>query len=205
MTYTIALDCDGVLYAWEKTARYMLRRKYALEGREIPPALYQPSAHWDAILGIVPTEDWKWLWSEGITQGLFRYGHGEPGFIEGAQALAELGDVILVTSRPKSATNDTLAWAHLMLNKVPLAGIRILSHSEPKSTVDPAPNLFIDDAIHNVDDIVDNTRSHVRAILFDQPWNQGYEHAFGLDAKWKRGMGWPHTVLLAQDAKDQLW
>lgn len=203
MTFTIGLDCDGVCYAWEKTARYMLRGLLRSQGRDIPHELTVPSTHWDSVPESVTAEDWKWMWSEGVRNGLFRYGHCYPGAIEGAQALTELGDVMLITSRPKQAVHDTAAWIGFQFDKVPLAGIHILSHSEPKSQVSPAPNLFIDDAVHNLDDLLPNTKDHVRVILFDQPWNQGYEHE--LSHKWKRASGWPEAVELAAAAKAQEW
>jgi 5'(3')-deoxyribonucleotidase len=204
MTYIIGLDIDGVCYHFERTARYMLRRKLSDEGREVPAALYEPSYSWNAIEENVSPEDWGWLWTAGVEAGLFRYGHVVGGAIEGVQALNELGDVVAITTRPKQAVHDTLVWLATMFDKAPLSGINILSHGQAKSEVRPQPNIYVDDGTHNLDDIVENTKPHVRAVLFDQPWNQGYTHPYR-NHRWARAVGWAEVVRLVREAKEGVW
>ncbi len=169
----IGVDCDGVLYHWERTARYMLRRKLRREGRPSNEALNVPSVRWNYIKDIVEAEDWKWLWNEGVRDGLFRYGHVIGGSLEGMQALEELGEIVIVTSRPAHAVKDTIAWLGLMCDKVDLRGVHILSSGEPKSSLINAEGLdvLIDDGPHNVEDTAQNTSAV--AIVYDQPWNRG--------------------------------
>lgn len=190
----VGVDCDGVLYHWERTARYMLRRKYMDEGREVPVRLHEPSDSWSAIEGIVDPDDWQWLWTEGARDGLFRYGHVVGGSLEGMSALNDFADLVIVTSRPEHAVSDTLAWLSLMLDKVDLTGIHILSNGEPKSSVRPLPDVLIDDGPHNIRDWLANTDR--RAIVFDQPWNAELDVTKRNRAN--RGRGWQDTVRLVR-------
>lgn len=185
----IGVDVDGVLYCWDRTARYMLRQKMIREGRAVPIELTRPSTGWHMIQNTVREEDWEWLWSEGVEQGLFRHGDVMSGAIFGVQALHEFADLMIITSRPEQGVHDTMAWLNLHLSHVPLSGINILSHGQPKSAVRPTPDLLIDDGLHNMEDWTRNTNS--RFILFNQPWNKAgdvYRPAGN------RGIGWKDTV-----------
>ena len=157
----IGVDLDGVCYQWDKTARYMLREilpgsPYTKDG-----PLGQPSAHWDHIQEMVTPEHYRWLWTEGVRLGLFRHGHLFPGTIEAIRRLAEIGDVVVITHRPKSAVMDTLSW--LSYQKLPLAGLHLLTGQEPKSTVRPECDFYIDDKYANCVDLAENTSA--RAVI----------------------------------------
>lgn len=193
----IAVDVDGVLYCWDRTARYMLREKYRREGREVPEGLYEPAQHWYGIKETVEKQDWNWLWEEGVDQGLFRHGDIMSGAIFGMQGLAEFADLMIVTSRPQQAVYDTMSWlTHHLRGHVPLVGIDILSHGQPKSGVHPAPDILIDDGPHNLVDWVENTDAAF--VLFDQPWNKDVET--GGYAGVTRGYGWKDTVEVVHAA-----
>src|SRR3990167_3449312 len=124
------IDIDGVLYQWDKTSRYMLRtmKGYAKDG-----PLGQPSQSWNDIENHVSKEDWNWLWNSGVKLGLFRYGHLYTGAIEGVRSLAALGDVVVITHRPRSAVQDTLDWLSYL--KLPFTEIHLLTSGEKKSTI----------------------------------------------------------------------
>lgn len=207
MTYLIGLDIDGVCYHYDRTARYMLRRKLEDEGREIPWQLREPSEDWDTVSNAIDPADFEWLYAEGVHRGLFRYGHVVSGAIEGVQSLNEFGDVIAITTRPKLAVHDTMVWLSTMFDKAPLAGINILSHGQKKSAVRPQPNIYVDDATHNIEDIIENTPDYVRVVLFGQPWNTKFEGFDDpkKDKRWKRSEGWRDTVDLVRAAKAQKW
>jgi uncharacterized HAD superfamily protein len=162
----IGIDLDGVCYHWEKTARYMLREILPNSPYKGDPALERPSMGWDYIEHNVAPEHWKWLWSEGVKLGLFRYGHMFKGTIEAVRKLAQLGDIIVITHRPAAAVPDTLAW--LAYQQLPLAGVHILTHQEPKSTVEPC-DFFLDDKPENCIDMND---TGAEVWLMDRPWNQ---------------------------------
>jgi 5'(3')-deoxyribonucleotidase len=192
-TFVIGLDLDGVCYQFEKTARYMIRRRIQDRG-EIPnPGLYVPSHNWDWIKDHCPKQDFDWLWETGVSQGLFRYGHVVTGAIEGVQEINELGDVVAITARPKAAVHDTLVWLSTMFDKAPLSGLVIQSdQAQHKSQVKPNPDVFIDDGIHNFTDVLDNTDSFL--IRFEQPWNADYEAPYEHWDRYLTANGWRETV-----------
>lgn len=187
----IAVDCDGVLYCWDRTVRYMLREKYKKDGRPYPPELDDPATSWNAVEEAVSPDMWEWVWTEGVEQGLFRHGDVMSGAIFGVQALHEFADLMIVTSRPEQGVYDTMSWlVHHLRQTVPLVGIHILSHGQPKSSVTPTPDLLIDDGPHNVADWILNTDSSV--LLFDQPWNRD-----STPSMWRRALrayGWKDAV-----------
>jgi uncharacterized HAD superfamily protein len=205
--FRIGLDLDGVVYNWDKTARYMIRTRIENRGETPPPELLQESADWDWIQNHVSEEDWRWLWREGTREGVYRYGHVIKGAIEGVQKLAELGDVTVITSRPKDAVNDTLAWLALFFNRANLAGINILSDGQPKSSVEPEPDLYVDDGIHNFVDILSNTTA--RVIKFEQPWNAWWWHPASVERfpdsacdRFLTAASWRGVVSLAEWARE---
>lgn len=194
--FLFGLDLDGVAYEWEKTARYMLRERIRTRGETPPPELSVASSGWNSIQQIVSREDWDWLWTGAIKNGLYRYGHVVTGAIEGVRALNNLGDVIAITHRPKAAVHDTLTWLSFMFDKAPLAGVVIQSNGQKKSEVKPRPDVYIDDAVHVANDVLLNTWSQV--ILFDQPWNQEAGPAMHL----YRAVGWDEVVKIATMLKE---
>ncbi len=160
----IALDLDGVVYKFVDTYVYMMN---AYRGLSIPkPELFW--YEWDAPDAYTSQNDRDWMWDEGVRLGLFRYGHLYKGAIEGVNALAEVAEVHVVTSRPKNAVEDTLAF--LAYNRLPLAGVNILSEKQPKSSVRPEFDIYIDDGPHNIEDLLANTDGDV--IIMDRPWNR---------------------------------
>lgn len=162
----IGLDIDGVMYKWDKTARYMLRD--VLPDSPYKTLLQQESQGWDWIKDNVAPEHWAWLWDEGIRLGLFRYGHLYPGTIQAVRRLSEIGDVVLITHRPKASVTDTLAWLGLL--NLPLAGVHLLTNQEPKSLVEPQCDLYLDDKPNNVYDL--RAFTHARLVcLMRRPWN----------------------------------
>jgi 5'(3')-deoxyribonucleotidase len=191
VTFTIGLDLDGVVYQWSKTARYMIRRRIEDRGETVPPELYQESQDWDWIRTHSPGQDWKWLWTEGTKAGAYRYGHVVSGAIEGVQELTKIGDVIVITARPRDAVNDTLAWLGTFFDKSPLAGVVIQSDGQKKSEAVPGLNVMIDDGPHNIMDILENTKAD--AILFSQPWNQNWSPE-RTELRLFRAKGWRETV-----------
>lgn len=162
----IAVDLDGVCYEWERTVRYMLREYRGYTREQLPE-----SKHWNSIEEQVEKSDWKWLWSDGVREGLFRYGHMMTGARRGLQVLATQGHrFVIVTHRPEAAVPDTIDWVTLYFKGLPYIGINVFSNQEPKSAV--RADILIDDKPENVDEWAGNQRS---ALLFDQPWNQHHQ------------------------------
>lgn len=155
----VALDLDGVCYEFDRTARFMIARRlgYA-QGKDLP---------WnhDEYNRGVDKEHWSWLFGQRQIDPLFRHGHLYRGAIEGVRELAKRNDVVVVTKRPRRATQVTLEW--LAYNRLPVSEVHVLQ-GLPKSSV-PC-DIYIDDRIDVVQEILDNTNACV--VLFEQPWNR---------------------------------
>jgi len=163
----VALDCDEVLYSWQRTARYLLRNVY--KGDVMGYDLYQPFREW-VIADQIGDEAYTWLFDEGVRQGLFRHGHVITGAMLGVRSLKAAGyDLIIVTHRPANAVQDTLAWIDFHFGKedpYPWAGVSILSQGEPKSEV--AWDVLVDDSPKNIDNAFAAGRV---GIQFAADWN----------------------------------
>ena len=184
----IGVDLDGVCYHWERTARYLLRERLPNSPYTQDGPLGKVSDSWDYIPRHVAAAHWKWLWNEGVKQGLFRHGHVIKGAIEGLQELTRDGhEVIIITHRPKQAVNDTLAW--LAFANLDLCGVHILTSQEDKSGVRPYCDVYVDDKIENVVDYANATPAKLVA-LFDQPWNA----TFATYGAIERVHGWKEFV-----------
>ena len=196
-SFIIGLDLDGVCYEWDKTARHLLNTKIEADGRVPHSTLLDESRSWNALKDAIPPEDWKWLWSDAVDMGLFRYGHIVTGAIEGAKAINRLGQIHIVTSRPSSAVKDTEDWLNLMFDRVDYQELHILSNHESKTSIWPKPDVYIDDALHNVEDILENSDALV--ILLDRPWNQTTSKR--LSERVARVCDWPGIVKATKWAR----
>lgn len=143
------IDIDGVMYMFDKTARYMLRTEKGYTRDQ----LGRPSRYWNEIKDIVSNNDWQWLWTGGVKNGLFRYGHLFTGSIEAIRELNELGDCVVMTHRPRNAVQDTLDWLSYL--NLPFMEVHLMTNGEQKSAV--KCDLYVDDKPENCVDFNDNT------------------------------------------------
>lgn len=157
----IAVDLDGTTYEFQRTYMYMLRTYFGLD---VPP--YEEWwKTWDAQKQWGKPWMHEWMWSRGVERGLFRYGHMVKDTRIVLESLAEAGHTFsVVTHRPEAAVQDTIDWVSLYFNDLPLRGLHILSHGEPKSVV--RADVLIDDKVSNI------LEWPKRGLLFDQPWNR---------------------------------
>lgn len=191
----IGIDIDGVLYQWDKTARYMLREVLPNSPYKKDGPLGKESTHWDYIKEHVDSDHWRWLWKEGVELGLFRYGHLYPGSIVAMRQLATLGELVLITHRPKQALNDTLAWLGYL--DLPVAEFHFMNHEQPKSSVRPQCDVYLDDKIENCEDLAKNTKASLVALM-DRPWNhRGFSCAVDIKRvyDWRDFQNWVWAVL----------
>lgn len=164
----VGLDVDGVLYRFTDTAAFLIKQHWDVE---LPAGGEWPT--WNYVKDNVTPEIWKWLWSDAITEhSLFRYGSLYKGAREFLVHTEPYCDNIIITSRPPTAVQDTVDW--LSYQRVPMSGIHILGQ-EPKSSVQPQCDVYVDDALHNIQDLIENTTAHT--IMPDKPWNQGTIYA----------------------------
>lgn len=160
----LAVDLDGVLYKWSETAAFLLNDHFGYQLGE--------SNSWDYLQKSITNNEWQWLWTGGVEKGLFRHGHCEKGGIEALRALFKKGhDVVIVTSRPRQAIQDTLAW--IGYHEIPASEIHILGPKVSKAKKVPNCDIYLDDKPTHVRDYSENTQG--AAYLFDQPWNRGEE------------------------------
>ncbi len=173
------MDLDGPVFDFHRTYRYMIRE---YRGVEMPP-VSEFWTHWNAQEQYGHQGDHDWMWTEGVKQGLFRYGHMTTGARMGLQQLSVDGHkLIIVTHRPEAAVTDTLDWVALMFKDIPLAGFNILSDGQPKSSV--RADILIDDKPENCIEWRGTKREP--SILWDAPYNQEVAEAGVLRARtWK--------------------
>lgn len=176
----IALDLDGVAYNYSATACYLLNHYcgYSLDWKE--------TSSWDWLKAQVSKEDWAWLWSGGVKQGLFRYGSLMKGAAEGVKELAKLGSLVVVTSRPTTAVQDTLDWLSFM--RFPVTELHIMSHGQNKATVNP--DVAIDDGPTNITDYV---KAGIPIIIYDHKYNRDSDADGTVRAK-----NWDDVVLAVE-------
>lgn len=164
----IGLDIDGVMYKWDNSARYMMREVLPNSPYRDLPAFKEEAPYWNWLPDNVAPEHWEWLWSEGVRLGLFRYGNLYRGTVQAVRKLATLGEVVLITHRPKQAVRDTLAWLGML--DLPISGLHLLTNMEPKSGVKPLCDVYLDDKPENVEDLFLNTGGK-NSCLMRRRWN----------------------------------
>jgi 5'(3')-deoxyribonucleotidase len=180
------------MYHFQKTACYMLnsQKGYNLK--------YEDWSGWNWPKTVVTNNDWQWLWTAGVRAGLFRYGHLYRGTIEAVRNLSNFADIVVITSRPRDAVQDTLDWiAYLNL---PIREIHILSDKQLKSSV-PHCDLYVDDKPENIDDYQENTEG--LALLWTRPWNVKVEGWKTFDDPYIRVDSWKEVVYNATRLHDQ--
>lgn len=181
----VGLDLDGTCYAFQRTYAYMLR---AHHGLDIPP-IEEWWTSWDAQKQWGTKDVHSWMWNEGVKKGLFRYGHMIKDTRVALEQLVTNGHkLVVVTTRPENAVQDTLDWVSLFFKDIPLSGLHILSNEAPKTTVEW--DVLVDDRIQNYQEAWSAGRL---AVLFDQPWNRDAE-AFYRARGWKEAVLWIQTL-----------
>lgn len=162
----IGLDVDGVLYNFVHGVQYMWSQRYELPDRE---DIALDLSRYD--LGM-PREDWDWACSKPQSDYLYRHAHLYSGAIEFVYDLAELGDVVLLTARPTSASKVTLQWVTYTFDHedkpFPFSEVHILGDGRAKSEI-PC-DVYIDDRLDNIFELWQNTKA--KLILLDRPWNR---------------------------------
>lgn len=187
----IGVDLDGVVYDWQGAYTYLVNRH---RGANLSTDL-EWWDDWHAPDRYLTDDDLAWVWGEGVDLGLFRYGHVLKGAIDGLRDLAELGDVEVVTHRPREALRDTLYFVAGLPDV--LSGVHFLTRAEPKSSV--GCDVYVDDAPHVALELWTEARP---CVLFDQPWNR---HLPAADDRSliTRAYGWAQVPDLVTTALDE--
>lgn len=157
MRLRIGVDLDGVLYRWDDTARHMLRERFGLELSE--------SQAWDYIKDNVPEDAWRWLWTKGVHEGLFRHGSLYKGAADAMRRLCKEHDVVVITKRPRSAVRDTLAW--LAYQRWEPREVHIVEGSKTEVR---RCDVYVDDSWDNCNELATKFRDSA-VLLWNRPWN----------------------------------
>jgi len=183
--FRIGLDLDGIIYRWGDTASLLLEWEFGIILGEVET--------WDHIRDNITEHQWDWLWTEGMDRGLFRHGSVYRGGFEAIRELRQIGDIIVITHRPKSALRDTQDW--LSFHRVNAPVVHLLFREESKSSVQPQCHLYIDDKIENCIDLAINTDGVV--CLWERPWNE--TERFLLPQSVKIVNNWKDFLTIAKD------
>jgi len=186
MAKRIAVDIDGVLYNYSKTACFLLNeyKGYNLNWEE--------TDDWNWLQGQVSNNDWQWLWSAGVKLGLFRHGSLISGAIKGIRELATLGRIIIATSRQPSAVQDTIDW--LSFQKLPIEELHILGRNdERKASIVPRFDLAIDDSPKEIQAYVD---ARIPVLAFRARYNDVVSEQLPLEYQ---AFGWKDAVKKARE------
>lgn len=171
------LDLDGVCYDWHTFALGKINERFGTTMRVEEWATYKPP--------VIPPEAWPWIMGEaGVALGVFRDGGNVQGAVESVRRIATAYDIIVITSRPKCASLDTLAW--LVRNEIPAVEVHIVGDRAGKLAVQC--DAYVDDDSGIIAAYAGLGR---RAFLFDRPWNQVETPKGSIRVKdWSDLLGW---------------
>jgi uncharacterized HAD superfamily protein len=175
------IDLDGVVYRWCDTVNFLLEHYRGVRG-------LGEWTSWDYLEDTVklPKEDKDWLWTEGVSLGMFRHGNCYRGSFAALDRLAITHDVVILTARPRAAITDTLAW--LAFHRVAASEVHVLD-GQPKSSV-PC-DWYVDDSAANAREL---HLAGKEVLLWDRPWNQD-DYVHGV----VRVYSWENVLERAQE------
>lgn len=164
----VGLDLDGVVADWSFAVRERLCQEFGYDEKKllVDPRGEVPTWWWANDLGVSP-EHWKWVWNVWAPSGGFRYLPPHPDAVQILQAAKMMGDICVVTSRPKCAWFDTLAW--LDKHDVgPPHEIHFYEDGHNKHEADC--DIYIEDAPHYAMALKD---AGMNVLVVKRPYNEG--------------------------------
>jgi len=114
------------------------------------------------------------------------------GAEEGMRQLSRYGELVVLTTRPRSTARETRRWVHLHFGN----DVRIEIAPIGGKSAFPA-SILIDDNLENVADFIRSRPARV-AILFSRPWNEDRESASSLllSGRLQIAHGWGEVTAL---------
>jgi len=147
----IGVDMDGVLADFDKG---WVDRYNAEFGTDIE---YKHIQEWDALVTLTHFENdeqW-WTWARGKDDDLFLNLPPLPGAVKAVNALAKLGhEIVIITAKPRWAAGHPAAW--LDEHGVHYDELHVTSKKYYVIC-----DVYVDDAEHNVVDLLNKTRGMV--------------------------------------------
>lgn len=199
MISRIGLDMDGVVYDWINACKAIFKEKLNI-----------PLEHWTGV------EGWKnplWMdntlpeweyYHENMYQFFFE-GYPYEGALEGINKIHMLTDnLTLLTLCTEEAAEAKLAWLdkyNVDYDEFVVIKQDDLHLSKDKKS-DHKCSIYIDDASHHVDDLVENVPD-ARVILFNQTWNSPIYNLQPNTNEYFRTFGWEDTVSLVKLFHDE--
>ncbi len=158
----VAFDIDGVLFDWDSAAR----EAFELRGYENLVV----SEYWNHLKEQVRAKDWDWLWrGSGLRITYDRPDIEYPGAGKLLRHAGATCDLDLVTHRPNSAAPYTARW--LAARGCHFRALHVIGSHVLKSTV-VQPDVFVDDKVENVIDMLENGPSHCQVFMPRRVHNQ---------------------------------
>lgn len=104
-----------------------------------------------------------------------------PGSVSAIDMLSRSHTIVIVTARPRSVEQETRQWleTHFPTLVYSLHFQEVEDHFRASKGVicrELGVDVFIDDAAHQIEHVAPHV-SH--ALLFDRPWNRGYQSQVG--------------------------
>lgn len=198
----VAVDLDGPCYEFARTMRYMLNH---YRGRNLPPIEeFWFSRYPDEI----PEEDWKWVFTEGLELGVFRYGHMTKDTRVGLERLVEMGhQIVIITNRPEEAIEDTKEWVEFFYKGIPHE-LHILHGESPDKSPVIDGGVLIDD---HPDNIVRWAEAGRSALFWKDTWNGDARFTPPITGRiyevngWKGVVRWFEHAASAISKADPYW
>lgn len=176
----LGIDLDGVVADFNTG---WMDRYNAEFGTVLEPGMVDA---WDAMLPLThfdATDDfWDWA-RNGTGPGLFSDLPVFPGALDALERLATSNDIVIITTKPAWAVEETHAW--IERHRIPATEVHITGE---KWRIDC--DVYLDDGPHNLTSLV-LERPDRTVCRFVQPWNHPIEGVIDID-------GWDTFVTLVE-------
>lgn len=161
----LGIDMDGVIVDFNAGWIRLYNEEF---GDDLRP---EDAVMWSSPTALTAFETMGqfWRWARDCSHGasLFRHLDPYPGALDAVDRLAGDHDIVIVTTKPRYAVEDTMAW--LADHEVPATEVHIV---DDKTTVDC--DVYLDDSDDNIVALGHHRRDAV-VCRFVRPWNRHHE------------------------------
>lgn len=166
----IGLDLDGVVANWVRAVNETLIQ---FRAAKLDPT-FEPDS-WDWFQENLSVEDWQFIWRGG-SHHIFETARPYEGARKFVADLYELGDIVVMTARPKNVWNTTRRWWDLNFGPEIPAGFNFFYSGKSKGLVEV--DVLIEDSYEYSHAYLDRCEARgnyeSQVYLLDRPWNRAY-------------------------------